>query len=82
MEEQRTFYLVYSFIKFTAGQIITPKGAETVMRVNSAIRHLASDFKGALRAPLIASVTIISRYTKAYGLSSLIKTGSEPSEKC
>lgn len=82
VEEQRTFYLVYSFSKFTAGQIITPKGAETVIRVNSAIRHLASDFKGALRAPRIASVTIISRYTKAYGLSSVIKTGSEPSEKC
>lgn len=82
MEEQRTFYLVYSFSKFTAGQIITPKGAKRVIRVNSAIRHLATDFKGALRAPLIASVTIISRFTKAYGLSSVIKTGSEPSEKC
>lgn len=39
------FHRVYSFSEFSAGQIVTPtKGAETVMRVDSAIRHLSSEF--------------------------------------
>lgn len=39
------FHRVYSFSEFSAGQIVTPtKGAETVMLVDSAIRHLSREF--------------------------------------
>lgn len=45
VEEQKMFHRVYSLSEFSAGQIVaSTKGAEKVIRVNSATRHLSSEF--------------------------------------
>lgn len=78
------FRRVDSFSEFSEGQIVAPtKGAETVTRVNSAIRHLSSEFGRCTLGHRPSRLQLLlSRYTKAFGLSSVIKTVSEPSRKC